>query len=220
MNVVNNITEPLGMFAPGVCFLGIGGNLGDPVATLRASVLAMDAHEGINVDFDHGIASLYETAPVGCDDEQPNYVNSVILVETTLSPLELLRVVMGIERDLGRVREERWGARTLDIDLLLFGHRPRVETEGQLVALSDCHWVVVESEELTLPHPRLCSRRFVLEPLAEIGRRVVHPVSLLSVAELALGGATEFADQVISRISGTEWVENALDAGDWSKLAN
>lgn len=128
------------------CFLGLGSNLGDRDATLRSAVAAL-ARDG-SVDVLRS-SSVYETDPVG-GPEQPSYRNAVIEVETDLAPLELLDLCQAVEAEHGRVRLERWGPRTLDIDVL------------------SCGDLVVEEERLTVPHPRMSERAFVLVPLAEL----------------------------------------------------
>ncbi|MDF2572856.1 MAG: folK [Sporomusa sp.] len=95
------------------------------------------------------VSSLYETEPVGLKD-QPSFLNAVIAITTSLPPLELLDVCLGIEKEMGRVREVRWGPRNIDIDLLLY------------------HDVEIAAATLELPHPRMPDRRFVLIPLAEV----------------------------------------------------
>lgn len=102
-------------------------------------------------------SSLYETAPWGVD-EQPAYLNQVLEVATDQTPLQLLNLILEIEKALGRERKVKWAARTLDIDILYFDDK------------------VVTSPELTLPHPRLHERRFVLVPLCEIAPLLEHPV--------------------------------------------
>lgn len=126
--------------------LGLGGNLGDRAANLSAAVKALEHLPGTRVT---ALSSLYETAPVGYAD-QPDFLNRVAVVETSLSPRALLGGCLGIEAALGRVRGRRFGPRVVDIDLLLY--------EG--VASGD--------PELTLPHPRMMERAFVLVPLAEL----------------------------------------------------
>jgi 2-amino-4-hydroxy-6-hydroxymethyldihydropteridine diphosphokinase len=112
-------------------------------------------------------SSLYETEPVGFHD-QPAFLNAVLALETELDPLSLLHSLLAIERELGRDRSQgvRNGPRTLDLDLLLVGD------------------AVVATEELTLPHPALIQRRFVLAPLAEIAPQLRHPQSNQTMAEL------------------------------------
>jgi 2-amino-4-hydroxy-6-hydroxymethyldihydropteridine diphosphokinase len=127
-------------------FVGAGANLGDRAATLRGAIDRLRAEPGIV-----GLAcsSWYETAPVGVT-EQPLFLNLVLRVETTLPPEQLLAVLQGIEHAFGRERTLRWGPRTLDLDLLAYEGERR------------------ETPSLTLPHPRLLERAFVLVPLREL----------------------------------------------------
>lgn len=127
-------------------YIALGANLGDPLATLNEALAALDAVIGVRVA---ARSSLYRTAPVGFD-EQPDFINAVAAVATTLAPEDLLATLLGIENDFGRIRREKDGPRSLDLDLLLYGDR------------------VMASPTLTLPHPRLHLRAFVLVPLAEI----------------------------------------------------
>ena len=127
-------------------YLALGGNLGDRAAMLRGAVAALRRTSGVRVVAE---SSVYETEPVG-GPEQPKYFNMVVAVDTELAPEALLDRCLAIEANHGRVRRERWGARTLDIDLLCHGD------------------TVVRSGRLTLPHPRIADRAFVLVPLAEI----------------------------------------------------
>mgnify|MGYP005847349077 CR=1 FL=1 len=129
----------------GGVFLGLGSNLGDRLGNLRKAVKGLEAR-GIKV---RRASSAYETAPLSLED-QPNYMNAVLEVETSFPPEELLRVCQEVEASLGRVRRERWGPRGIDIDILLYG----AET--------------VDEAHLTVPHPRLTERLFVLAPLLEI----------------------------------------------------
>jgi len=128
-------------------FIGLGSNLGDREETLRRAVDLLRSDEVEVV----AVSSLRATDPVGVAD-QPRFLNGAVEVETTLGPRELLDRLLGIECDLGRTRTEetRWGPRTIDLDLLLFGDE-RVDEPG-----------------LVVPHPRLAERRFALEPLAEL----------------------------------------------------
>lgn len=131
---------------PPQALIGAGANLGDRAATLAAALERLRATPGI-----HALeaSSVYETAPVGPVD-QPNFFNVAAGVDTTLSPEALLALLLEVERAFGRVRAERWGPRTLDLDLLAF--------EGQTRRTAALH----------LPHPRLLERSFVLVPLAEL----------------------------------------------------
>ncbi len=141
-------------------YIGLGSNLGDRMATLRTAVQRLETLGRIT-----GVSSLYETEPVGYL-EQPRFLNAVVALETALAPIDLLRALLGIERDLGRTRSFPNAPRTLDLDLLLVDD------------------VILDTTELTLPHPRLHERAFVLVPLAEIAPEAVHPVSGQTVREL------------------------------------
>ena len=129
-----------------IAFLGLGSNLGDRRAQLAAALRELAAHPAVSIV--HG-SSVYESKPVGVTG-QPDFLNLVVQIETTLEPLDLLAVCLRTEMLLGRERRERWGPRTIDIDVLSYGE----------VALND--------EHLTLPHPRMHERSFVVVPLAEI----------------------------------------------------
>jgi 2-amino-4-hydroxy-6-hydroxymethyldihydropteridine diphosphokinase len=135
-------------------YLGVGSNLGDREATIRKAVELLGAADGVEVV---SVSTLRETEPWGPVD-QPPFLNGAIEVETDLEPQGLLAVALGVERALGRVREgERWGPRTIDLDVLLYGD------------------LVVDEPGLTLPHPRLHERRFALEPLAELSPHACVP---------------------------------------------
>jgi 2-amino-4-hydroxy-6-hydroxymethyldihydropteridine diphosphokinase len=146
-----------------VALIGLGSNLGDRKAQLDAAVAALAVAPGIEL---RTVSRYHETAPVGGPEGQGPYLNAAAAVETTLEPLELLRVLQEIERRAGRVRTVRWGPRTLDLDLLLFGDR------------------VIATDALHVPHPLMAERLFVLAPLAEIAPGAVDPVTGRTVAEL------------------------------------
>ena len=131
-----------------LAYVGLGSNLGDRKATIRAAVAALPGVVAVS--------ELRETDPVGVT-EQPAFLNGAVAVETELSARELLDALLAVERALGRERRERWGPRTIDLDLLLFG----TET--------------IDEPGLTVPHPRLHERRFALEPLAELDPELVVP---------------------------------------------
>ena len=133
-----------------VAFLGLGSNLGDRLANLQAAADAMQTEPGLRVT---ASSRVWETTPVG-GPPQPDYLNAVIRVETDLSARDLLDVARRVEARLGRVRKERWGARTLDLDIVLFA-RQRVSQAG-----------------LTVPHPELPNRDFWQRELAELGVEV------------------------------------------------
>jgi len=133
-------------------FLGLGSNLGDRPANLRAALASLDTLPGTRVV---RVSEFRETPPWGVVD-QPSFVNAVAEVVSALAPEALLAAVKQIERELGRTPTYRWGPRVIDIDLLLYGDR-RLETPA-----------------LTLPHPAILERAFVWEPLAEIAPEVVE----------------------------------------------
>lgn len=138
--------------APAVV-LALGSNLGDRLANLQGGVDALCTGPGL---FDVGVSPVYETAPVG-GPAQPDYLNAVLIAATTLSPQEVLHRAQEAERSLGRVREEHWGPRTLDVDVIVYG------TE------------VSDDPELTLPHPRAHERAFVLAPWYDVQPGAVIP---------------------------------------------
>lgn len=127
-------------------YIGLGSNLDNPAQQVKDAFAEL--HEIANTELlEH--SPLYASTPVG-PAGQPNYINACALIDTQLSPIELLDALQGIENAHQRVRKEHWGPRTLDLDLLLFGRQ------------------VIDSERLKVPHPYLCERNFVLYPLADI----------------------------------------------------
>lgn len=126
------------------CAVGVGSNLGDRLGHLEAAIDGLAAVSRVS-----GISSVYETAPVGGPD-QGAFLNAVVLIATARTPCSLLRELLVIERARGRIRDTRWGPRTLDLDLILW-ERETISEPG-----------------LTVPHPRMLDRRFVLEPLLEV----------------------------------------------------
>lgn len=143
-------------------YMLLGSNLGDRELMMRQAIERIEAEIG-NVSVR---SSLYETAPWG-NTAQPAFLNMAIMVQTTLSALEVLEKALNIEKQLGRVRAERWGSRTIDIDLIFYASAI-VNVEGKL----------------TIPHPQMQNRRFVLEPLAEIAAAYIHPVLNSKVEDL------------------------------------
>jgi 2-amino-4-hydroxy-6-hydroxymethyldihydropteridine diphosphokinase len=154
-------------------FLSLGSNLGDRAATLEAALRELEASGEVRV---LRRSSLYATAPVGVLD-QPTFYNLAVEAETALAPEALLARCQAVERRLGRVRGERWGPRTVDVDILLYG--------GE----------TVRSEHLTVPHPELLKRRFVLEPLLEIAPDATLPDGSSLAAHLP-----SVADQSVRRL--------------------
>jgi 3-oxoacyl-[acyl-carrier protein] reductase len=146
-----------------IAYIALGSNLGDRRATLDRAVARLDAVPGVHV---LRRSSLYETAPVGGPAGQGSFLNAVVEITSAIGPDDLLSSLQAIEADLGRVRTVRDGPRTIDLDILLHGD------------------LVIDSPHLTLPHPRLHERLFVLDPLAEIAPGVVHPTFGLTVSQL------------------------------------
>ena len=135
-------------------YVGLGANLGEREVALRAALAALDATAGIDVA---AVSTFRESDPVGYLD-QPRFLNAAAALETTLAPRELLDALLEVERSLGRTREgPRFGPRTIDLDLLLYGDES------------------LDEPGLTVPHPRLHERAFVLEPLAELDPGLVVP---------------------------------------------
>ena len=134
-------------------FVGIGSNLGDREAHLSRAIELLSAEDGIEVS---GVSRIRETAPVGPVEQGP-FLNGAVRVETRLAPRELLDRLLDVEQRLGRVRRERFGPRTIDLDLLLYGDE------------------VVDEPGLTVPHPRLTERRFALEPLSDLDPGLTIP---------------------------------------------
>ncbi len=138
-------------------YIALGSNLGDREQTIESARSALDHHPRITTT---RCSALIETDPVGPAGQGP-YLNGVTEISTDLSPRELLNALLDIERSHGRIRSEtdqRWGPRTLDLDLILYADR------------------IIDEPGLTLPHPRMHERRFVLEPLAAIAPDAMHPV--------------------------------------------
>ena len=161
-------------------FLALGSNLGDREGNLQRAVDLLNAEPGIDVV---GSSSVWETDPVG-GPSQPDYLNAAVRLETDLAPHALLEACQRAEAALGRVREVRWGPRTIDIDVLL------VDT------------LAVDVEDLTIPHPRMTERAFVLFPLLELEPEATLPDGT-RLADLPLGpdtgGARPFAPPLAVR---------------------
>lgn len=136
-----------------LAYIALGANLGDPAATVNAAFAALDQLPQSRL---LAKSALYRTVPVGIAD-QPEFVNAAALIDTTLTPEALLDGLLGIEQAFGRVRAERNGPRTLDLDILLYDD------------------LTLATPRLTLPHPRLHLRAFVLQPLADLAPDLVIP---------------------------------------------
>jgi 2-amino-4-hydroxy-6-hydroxymethyldihydropteridine diphosphokinase len=148
---------------PHLAFIALGSNLGDRRGTLEGAIAALSGTSGVVV---RKVSSFHETEPVGGPPGQGLFLNAAAVLETSLDPFGLLQVLREIEERFGRTRTVRWGERTLDLDLLLFDDR------------------VVDTPELTVPHPRLTERRFVLEPLAEVAPDTIEPVTRRTIIDL------------------------------------
>ena len=157
-------TKPI---EPVMACLAFGSNLGDRAGHIHSAIGSLRACAGIEVV---KVSSLHETDPVGTHD-QGKYINAAAMLRTTMSPRELLNECLRIEIAHGRTRTKnsRWGPRTLDIDLLLYGEQI-IDDMGP--------------PRLCVPHPRLAGRRFVLEPLAEIAANLIHPVLNRRISDL------------------------------------
>jgi 2-amino-4-hydroxy-6-hydroxymethyldihydropteridine diphosphokinase len=144
-----------------VTALALGSNLGDSLFILEAAIQTLVEMPGIKL---LAKSNWYQTKPIG--PPQPDYLNGCILLQVRILPDLLLKILLKIENKFGRIRNEKWGARTLDLDILLYGNQ------------------VINTPRLQIPHPRMCDRAFVLVPLAEIAPDWVEPVSGFGIKEL------------------------------------
>lgn len=143
------------------CAIALGSNLGDSLKILKSAIETLNNTSKITVK---SHSSWYQTAPIG--PPQPDYINACAILEVELQPEQLLAILLEIEIKFNRLRREKWGPRTLDLDLLLYDN------------------LILETPILTLPHPRMTERAFVLVPLAEIASDWVHPVTESAIAQL------------------------------------
>lgn len=143
-------------------FIGLGSNLGDRSKNLSGAVERLSSVGTVTA-----VSSIYETKPWGVEGYQPRYLNQAVAVDTSMDALDVVTELLSIEYSLGRAREEKNASRTLDLDLLLHGDS------------------VMNASGVTVPHPRLHERAFVLIPLVEIAPDILHPILDRSIAELA-----------------------------------
>ena len=143
-------------------YLSLGSNLGDRVKNLKEAIKRMEESGKVSIK---KISSVYETEPVGYEN-QPRFLNLVLQTQTSLDPHPLLEQLLSIEEQMGRKREGKWGPRNIDIDILFYDD------------------LMVNSVELTIPHPRMHERRFILVPLAQIAPKLLHPFLKKNVTEL------------------------------------
>lgn len=139
---------------PVLAFIALGANLGDREANLRAALAKLAATPGVHVE---RVSKLLDNPAIGGPSGSPPFLNAVAAVETALPPHALLGRLLEIEKQMGRVRSERNAPRPIDLDLILYADE------------------VIDTPELTVPHPRMHERRFVMQPLAEIAPDLVHP---------------------------------------------
>ena len=158
-----------------LAYVALGANLGEPLLTLRRAAASLTELGEVQ-----GVSRLYRTAPVGGPPGQPDYLNAVVALETALGPLTLLDGLQAIEAAAGRTRTVRWEARTLDLDLLLYGE------------------MVLDQDRLKVPHPLAWERGFVLAPLADLAPGLKHPLRGETVAaaleRVGHGGAAVLLD--------------------------
>lgn len=145
------------------CLIALGSNLGDRAANLDSAVRALDTQSDVKLI---SCSSWHATQPMGASGDQREFLNGAALVKTSRDPADLLSAILQVEATHGRQRKCRWESRTLDLDLLLYDN------------------LVIDSPSLTVPHPRMSFRRFVLEPAAEIAGSMIHPTTGWSIERL------------------------------------
>ncbi|MGZ4853693.1 MAG: 2-amino-4-hydroxy-6-hydroxymethyldihydropteridine diphosphokinase [Candidatus Angelobacter sp.] len=142
-------------------YLSLGSNLGDREAQLREAIARLRELGVVTL-----VSAFYETEPVEVESKQPWFLNCAVAMETELMPLQFLKRMLALEQSMGRTRTEPKGPRTIDIDIVFFGND------------------VLDTPELSVPHPAMQQRRFVLEPLAEIAPDLLHPLLKRRVRDL------------------------------------
>ena len=146
-----------------IAYIALGANIGDRVANIEQALVKLGAADGIRIV---RTSSFLENPAVVGPPDSPPFLNAVAEVETTLPPTELLAHLLQIESGMGRRRREKWGPRIIDLDLILFGNQ------------------IIDAPNLTVPHPFMHQRRFVLQPLAELAPDLLHPKLARSIQSL------------------------------------
>lgn len=145
-----------------IAYIGIGSNMDNPLEQCRKAIRLIAASSGLTLSKS---SSFYKTEPVGITD-QDWFVNAVVSAETTLSPSDILNTLLGIEQQMGRTRQLKWGPRVIDLDLLFYDDS------------------ILEYPGLKVPHPEIQNRRFILAPMNEIAGEFIHPVLKKSISKL------------------------------------
>lgn len=177
MSLVSAVLPPRGQ---AFAFLSLGSNLGERLDHLQRGVDLLDADERTTVQ---AVSSVYETDPVGGPEQGP-YLNIALRVSTTRSPRGLLALCNRVEVELGRVREVRWGPRTIDVDVLLYAER------------------VINTSRLQVPHPRMTERAFVLVPLMEVAPGLTLPRGGSAASALAKLAPVEGVRMIGTQVTG------------------
>lgn len=146
-----------------IAYIALGANLGDRATQIQNAAILLRQSPGVE---SVRLSRLFEYPAVGGPTNSPDFLNAAAEVRTALSARALLDQLLDIERQMGRIRSEKWGPRTIDLDLLLYGDE------------------IISSPELKVPHPLMAERRFVLEPLAQLAPAARHPVLGATIAEL------------------------------------
>jgi len=150
------------MSSPPNIFLSLGSNIGNRIGNLKSAVKELNSRN-IRVI---ACSAVYETSPVDCNNESPPFLNAVIGIETDIPPDKLIKIILDIEKKIGRKRSVKNAPRIIDIDILLFNN------------------LISNDENIILPHPRMTERLFVLTPLREIAGEIIHPIIGKSINEL------------------------------------
>ena len=191
------------------CLIGLGSNQGNRRENLAAAVSRLAEHPRIEL---LAQSTWHETSAIGGPVGQPRFLNGALKLETSFAPRELFECLRQIEIQLGRRRDERWGPRTIDLDLLLYDEQ------------------VLDTPSLTLPHPRMAWRRFVLEPAAEVAGEMFHPTIRWSIARLlehlntsppyvaVTGGIASGKSHLAERLASALPARSIKERPDWTRL--